>query len=172
MLSNNMSYKFVGYIGSWSCRRFASLSYKIMSYPTKYSRYINKGIPLRKVMEKTNWFRKLTKTNEQDEEYYCMFGKYYGFGSIHIIIIRIDEEVDGLTYYYPRTRGDRRTGESRYFHLPDKDYIEIVGNSNNIEALTKDMRFLKNVKREELNTLHMTFSYAETDCTIVEPIGS
>jgi len=119
-------------------------------------------------MEKTNWFRRLTKTNAQDEEYYSMFGYNYGFGSIHRIIIRIDEEVEGLTYYYPRTRGDRGTGDSRYFHLPDKDYIEIVGNSNDIEALTKDMRFLKNVKREERNTLEMMFSYAETDCTIDE----
>jgi len=132
-----------------------------MSYPTKYNRYTYIDIPLRKVMEKINWFRKLTRTNEEHGEYFCLFGP-----NLQIVYIRIDEEVEGLTYYYPRTRGHDHLGDSRYFHLPDKDYIEIVGNSNDIEALTKDMRFVADVKRSVFNDLEMMFAHVK--CTIDE----
>jgi len=101
-------------------------------------------------MEKTNWFRKLTRTNEEHGEYYFLFGNNW----TQFITVRIDEEVDGLTYYYPRLRGH--------------DHLGIVGNSNDIEALTKDMRFVKSVKNMEINDMEAMFSHAECDCTIDE----
>jgi hypothetical protein len=113
-------------------------------------------------MKETNWFNKLTRTNETYGEYYNLLGWKYD------LVICIDEDVNGLTYYYPRTRGARGTGDSRYFHLPDRYFITVVGNSNDIEALTKDMRFVDSIQYSETNDLEYRFSKARSLCTIDE----
>jgi hypothetical protein len=113
-------------------------------------------------MKETNWFNKLTRTNETYGEYYNILGWKYD------LVICIDEDVDSLTYYYPRTHGDRGTGDSRYFHLPDRYFITVVGNSNDIEALTKDMRFVEMIRYIETNNLNYTFDKAIQQCTIDE----
>jgi len=113
-------------------------------------------------MKETTWFNKLTRTNETYGEYYSLLGWGYD------LVICIDEDVDGLTYYYPRTRGARGTGDSRYFHLPDRYYITVVGNSNDIEALTKDMRFVESIRYTEVNSLNYRFDKAIGQCNIDE----
>ena len=111
-------------------------------------------------MKETNWFNKLTRTNEKHGVYYNLVGWDYD------LVVCIDEDVDGLTYYYPRTRGARGTGDSRYFHLPDRYYITVVGNSNDIEALTKDARFVNSILYNETNNLNYRFDKAFAQCTI------
>tara|TARA_R100001463_G_scaffold10010_1_gene29669 strand:- start:157 stop:540 length:384 start_codon:yes stop_codon:yes gene_type:complete len=108
-----------------------------------------------------NWFNKLTRTNEEHGEYYCLMGS-------KCLIVSIDEDVDGLTYYYPKTKGERGTGDSRYFHLPDRYYITVVGNSKDIEALTKDARFVKSIHWTETNNLNYRFDLALGQCNIDE----
>jgi hypothetical protein len=98
-------------------------------------------------MKETNWFNKLTRTNETYGEYYNILGWKYD------LVLCIDEDVDSLTYYYPYS---------------DRYFITVVGNSNDIEALTKDMRFVEMIRYIETNNLNYTFDKAIQQCTIDE----